>query len=112
VSLDGGLSPAWHPGGRQLFYVQPGPGTIARMVSVEFTPGSPPSLGRATMLFEVDAAKVHFTCQPMRCYDVAPDGKRFYVVHTPAPPSAPVVTHVSLVQHWLEELRAKVPVER
>lgn len=112
VSLDGGLSPAWHPGGRRLFYVQPGPGTIARMVSVEFTPGSPPSLGRATTLFEVDALRVHVTCQPMRCYDVAGDGKRFYVLHTPAPLSSPVVTRVSLVQHWIEELRAKAPIPR
>ncbi len=46
----------------------------------------------------------------MRCYDVASDGERFYGVKPlRAMPVAPVVTHVSIVQNWFEELKAKVP---
>lgn len=79
---------------------------------VDFAGGSQPRVGRPRLLFEFDPARLRFVCRPMRCYDVARDGKRFYVIHTPAPLPSPVVTHVSLVQNWFQELRAKVPVRR
>lgn len=79
---------------------------------VDFAGGLPPRVGRPRPLFEFDPARLRFVCRPIRCYDVARDGKRFYVIHTATPPSSPVVTHVSLVQNWFQELRAKVPVRR
>ena len=114
VSLDGGTSPSWHPGGGQLFYLEGAyePQTKGRMMVVQFAGGSPPRVGRPMPLFEFDPARLRFVCRPMRCYDVARDGKRFYVIHTPAPPSSPAVTHVSLVQNWFQELQAKVPAAK
>ena len=42
-------------------------------------------------------------------YDVFPSGDRFLVLRPlPSPPLAPV-TEISLVDHWFEELKAKVP---
>jgi hypothetical protein len=50
-----------------------------------------------------------FACEPLRCYDTAPDGQRFFTVQRrPAPPQPPV-THVNLIQNWFEELKARVP---
>jgi len=45
----------------------------------------------------------------VRCYDVAPDGQRFYARQARNPPPPPVVTHINLIQNWFEELKAKVP---
>jgi hypothetical protein len=52
-----------------------------------------------------------FSCAPVRCYAVAPDGDGFYLTRTQTRPPPPVVTHVNLIQNWFEELKAKVPAE-
>jgi len=52
------------------------------------------------------------TDAPMRCYDVARDGQRFYVMQRQAPPTPPPVTHIDLITNWFEELKAKVPRAR
>jgi hypothetical protein len=111
VSVDGAWSPAWHPKGRELFFVAPA-GTADRrvMMAVDVDPRSGLRLGRPRRLFEFEVRDLRFACVPMRCYDVAPDGHRFYVTQSQTPPSPPPrVTHISLVQHWVEELKAKVP---
>ena len=42
-----------------------------------------------------------------RHYDPAPDGQRFLVIGPPTPaPNSPLLV---VVQHWDEELRARVP---
>ncbi len=107
-----GENPAWHPThGRELFFVSPrDPSGKRRMMVVDFAAGSPhPTIGRPRVLFPFDPTELLFACMPVRCYDVAHDGQRFYVVRTPAPPSPPVVTHINLIDHWFEELKAKVP---
>lgn len=110
VSVDGGWSPAWAPNGRELFFVSlPDPEGKRRLMAVEFAPGSPPRIGRPRALFSFDPRDLRLACTPVRCYDVAADGERFYVTQTQAPPPPPVVTHISLVENWLEELKAKVP---
>jgi hypothetical protein len=48
-------------------------------------------------------------CQPVRCYEVAPDSGRFYGIKMGKLPPAPAVTHINIVQNWFEELNAKVP---
>jgi len=111
VSIEGGRGPAWHPNGRELFYVVRGPSGKWRMMAVDFAPASPPRIGRPRLLFEVEES-MSFGCAPVRCYDVAPDGQRFYVVRTPPPPPTPVVTHVDLMLNWPEELKTKVPTGR
>jgi hypothetical protein len=40
---------------------------------------------------------------------VARDGAQFYAVQVMTSPVQPPVTHVNLVQHWFDELNAKVP---
>jgi serine/threonine-protein kinase len=113
VSIEGGQSPAWHPNGRELFFVgERGPTGTRRMMAAEFVPGSPPRIGRPRALFEFDPRELSLACIPLRCYDVAPDGQKFYAVQqrTTAPMHA--VTHVELAMNWLEELKAKVPAGR
>jgi serine/threonine-protein kinase len=110
VSIEGGHSPAWHPSGRELFFTTlPPPAGQARMMVVDFAPGSPPRLVRPRLLFVFDPRELNLRCGPVRCYDVAPDGQRFYTVQKHALPPPPAVTHINLIQNWLEELKAKVP---
>ena len=77
------------------------------MMAVDFAAGSPPRIGRPRVLFEYHTSDVQFDCIPSRCYDVAPGGQRFYVMQSPTPPPRPVVTHINLVQNWVEELKEK-----
>jgi hypothetical protein len=47
---------------------------------------------------------------PFRGYDITPDGQRFLMVReVEQPPTR--VTHMVLVQNWLEELNRLVPVK-
>ena len=113
VSVDGGWSPAWAPTGRELFFVSlPDAEGTRRLMAVEFAPGSPPRIGRPRVLFAFDPRDLRLACTPVRCYDVAADGERFYATQAQAPPPPPVVTHISLILNWFEELRAKVPAGR
>ena len=110
VSVGGGDNPAWNPSGRELFYLTRSDAAgKRRMMAVPFMPGAPPRLGTPRLLFEFDPLKLRFACTPTRCYDVAPGGERFYVTQSPGPSPPPVVTHIKLVQNWIEELKAKVP---
>ncbi len=81
------------------------------MMAAGFEPGSPPTLGTPRRLFEFDSSDLRFACLPVRCYDVAPDGQRFYGVQARPVPPLPPVTHINLVLNWFEELKAKVPVK-
>jgi serine/threonine-protein kinase len=110
VSVDGGQSPAWPPNGKELFFVTlPNPAGKRSMMVVELNAASPRGIGRPKPLFEFDPVYLRLACTPVRCYDVAPDGQRFFgVQQRPAPPLPPV-THINLIQNWFEELKAKVP---
>jgi hypothetical protein len=80
------------------------------MLAVDFEAGSPPRIGRPHTLFSFDQRGLKsFACGTARCYDVAPDGQRFYAMQARNPPPPPVVTHINLLQNWFEELKAKVP---
>jgi serine/threonine-protein kinase len=111
VSVDGGRGPAWNANGRELFFVTDSDATgRGWMMAADFAAGSPPRIGRPYRLFEFSNGDLALDCFPTRCFDVAPDGQRFYAVAnagTPAP--LPVITHINLVQNWFEELKAKVP---
>jgi serine/threonine-protein kinase len=110
VSIDGGNSPAWHPNGRELFFLSLlNPAGRRSMMAVEFATGSPHRLGRPRLLFEFNPTDLRIGCVPVRCYDVAPDGQRFYATQRRSSTPSPMVTHVSLIQNWFEELKAKVP---
>jgi serine/threonine-protein kinase len=110
VSVDGGHNLAWHPNGRGLFFISlRDRDRRRRMMSVAFEAGAPQRLGSPRALFAFDDSALKFVCEPARCYDVSPDGQRFYLAQPLAPPPPPVVTHVNLIQNWVEELKAKVP---
>jgi serine/threonine-protein kinase len=107
VSVDGGDSPAWNPKGGELFFAsaRTKDGTfwmMAASLSPVMAPGAP------MRLFEFEAETLQFKGNPVRCYDVAPDGQRFYAVHGnmmafPAP-----VRHLNYMPHWIDSLKAKV----
>jgi serine/threonine-protein kinase len=110
VSVEGGNTPVWHPSGREISFVsRPDPVGKRRMMAVAFTPGSPPDVGHPTELFNFDPRELRVACMPIRCYDVTPDGQRFYAVQVETRPTSPVVTHINLILNWFEELKAKVP---
>jgi len=113
VSIDGGQSPAWQSGGKELFFVSPrNPAGRWLMMAVDVDAGSARGIGRPRPLFEFDPADLKLVCAPGRCFDVAPGGQRFFAVQSrPAPPQPPV-THINLVLNWFEELKAKVPAAR
>jgi hypothetical protein len=98
---------------RELFFLsltdQAG---MIRMMAVEFAPGSPPRIGRPRLLFEFAERDLPLRGSPVRRYDVAPDGQRFYAVTDQTPQTPPAVTHINLVLNWFEELKAKVPATK
>ena len=63
VSIDGGASPRW-AGAREIVYRRG-----RQVVSVPVTPGEKLTLGRPTVLFDVDDVSNQ--------YDVSPDGTTF-----------------------------------
>jgi len=112
VSVNGGDSPAWHPSGRELFFLSPPTRTGARqMMAANFLPTSRPPIGPPHVLFEFDSERLRFSGGPLRAYQVSPDGL-FYGVEAHASRSAPVVTHINLWLNWFDELKAKVPAAR
>jgi serine/threonine-protein kinase len=109
VSIEGGQSPAWAPSGREIFFVgERGPTGKRSMMVADFAPGSPPRLTRPRRLFEFDPRELSLACIPLRCYDVAPDGQRFYAVQQRTPPVPPTVSHVDLRLGWTDELKRRV----
>jgi eukaryotic-like serine/threonine-protein kinase len=103
VSVDGGANPAWNPQGGELFFIKYG--GPSSMMSVRFD-GSP---GRPQELFQFNPLEVSLWCVPVRCYDVAPDGQKFYGTRRPEAAVLPVTTHVQIVLNWFAELKARVP---
>jgi hypothetical protein len=77
-----------------------------------FAPGSPPTTGTAKELFQYPILETGLDFAPTRCYDLTPDGQRFYATQRviPAPPAP--VTQIRVVTNWLyDELRQKTPVK-
>jgi serine/threonine-protein kinase len=109
VSSAGGNLPLWSSDGSELFFS----GLDARqMLHVSVRPGNAPGsalvVGRPAVLFEQAHLPVATGWRP---YDVFPDG-RFAMIRSgdagEGPDAAP---NVVLIQHWFEELRARVPVD-
>jgi hypothetical protein len=67
------------------------------------------TFGRPRKLFAFNPRDLALSCAPVRCYDVAPDGQRFFAVQKLNPPPPPLVTHINLIVNWLDDLRQKVP---
>jgi serine/threonine-protein kinase len=107
--IGSGGSPSWRNDGRELYFVQnaseDGPLKV-RVMAVPMTTTPTLTIGTPKLLFEgpfrIDG--------PFRGYDVTPDGQRFLMVRAVEQPPTRI-THMVLVQNWLEELKARVPVK-
>ncbi len=91
VSIDGGTSPRW-AGAREIVYRRG-----RQVVSVTVTPGETLTLGRPTVLFEVDDVSDQ--------YDVSPDGTRFLMLLRDAARAGAAPGQVNLVLNLFEELK-------
>jgi hypothetical protein len=110
VSVAGGFAPAWNPNGREIFFSSRASSGRQRMMAARFSPGASPAAAPPVELFEYDSRELSLLSGFVRPYDVAADGQSFYAIqHRGTAPSAAPVTHVNLVQNWLEELKQKVP---
>jgi hypothetical protein len=99
VSTAGGTHPFWSRQGDRIFYSPPGTGFVTVDVTTEpeFRAGAP------RKLFDVPYPQL-----PGRDFDVTPDGQRFVtVVGTEESDQQ----QINVVVNWLEELKARVPVE-
>jgi len=104
VSIDGGQEPRWSRDGRELFFRDAGKNLL---MEVPIQASSGQSLGQAAAEFHAGQPQALFGLDTP-VWDVAPDGQRFLVAHTPAaaPPSA---VKLNVVVNWFDELREKVP---
>ncbi len=116
VSTNGGLAPAWARDGRELFYLGRRGMTAVEMKinGGNIVPGKPVELFRAR---GISIDPVRYDMNPVRFYDVTPDGQRFVIVYQEQPEADedPYKKHhgqmVNVVLNWAEELKQKVPTE-
>jgi eukaryotic-like serine/threonine-protein kinase len=108
VSIDGGVQPVWARNGRELFYRASGPGPMMRMMAVDVTLGHAFAAGKPRVLWQAMRTRYPGGTGG-RTYDVAPDGRRFLMIQQRDSAPQPPITHVVLVQNWLEELKRLVP---
>ncbi len=103
VSTEGGRLPRWGPDGRELFY-RSLDGTQVSMVGIRTDPSVVISAPEA--LFERP-----YLASGDLDYDIAPDGQRFLMLGL-ADDKGPIAERADLVfvENWLEELKARVPV--
>jgi serine/threonine protein kinase/Tol biopolymer transport system component len=110
VSTNGGNSPLWSPGGREIYY-RNGDATMAVVVETEptFKPGNPKILFRGNYVS-------YETNQTVTCWDIHPDGKRFLMLKRPQETSETSSKELprqkfNIVLNWYEELKQRVPTK-
>ena len=104
VSTAGGNGARWRRDGRELFYLAPDGslmGVQVRGTGSRWTATSP------VKVLEPGYWSREALIGP--AYDVSPDGKRFLVVTPPSDQGEP--PDLVVIQHWDEELKARVPVK-
>jgi serine/threonine-protein kinase len=106
ISNAGGVEPRWAKNGRELFYTFGG-GPLPRIVwSAAIRPGPDFNFDQARVLAKLPASM-------SIAYDVAADGR--FLFHAPPldsssqPSQSPQIV---VVEHWLDELRARVPLKQ
>ena len=101
ISIGGGAYPLWSPDGRELFYWGLNRAVMAVPIETEpvFTPGTPEALFDNV-----------YTAPNGREYDITPDGQQFLMLKEgDGVDDAAFQSQIVLVQHWAEELKARVP---
>ncbi len=104
ISTGGGRVPRWSPDGTELFY-QSLDGR--QLLAVPITTGPTLTAGAPDVLFE---GPFLASTGPSRPYDIDPDGERFAMIKVPAATAEAGRSQIVLVQNWVEELKARVPV--
>jgi serine/threonine-protein kinase len=102
ISTAGGTEPLWSPDGQELFFR-----TSAGVMGVSVTTANGFAAGRPSL---VVAGAYDYG---RRSYDVSRDGKRFLMVKSAErvdSAGGPAGIEIVVVQHWFEDLRARVPV--
>ena len=97
VSTSGGAQSRWRPDGKELFYLSDDDKLMA--VTAQEKSGSL-EIGNPRALFQVNLART----AGLVPYDVAPDGKKFVFITSPAQTS---VEPITLVTNWTELLKKK-----
>jgi len=102
VSTEGGVSPIWHPNGRELFYRN-----ARAVMSVPVTvSGRTFTHGNARMLFEGSFVPESLESSSARSYALSPDGARFLMMKDETPPPGTVGgTQIVVIMNWSEELK-------
>jgi len=103
VSKNGGVSPAWSPSGRELFYLER-TDQIDRMMSVAIN--GPGQAAPPRELFSVPHDSLFVGTPLLTPYAVSPDGQHFYAVRQPVHKPAPV-TQINVILNWFEEVKAR-----
>ena len=103
VSTGGGFKPLWARSGRELFYVA---NRTLMAVTVQNT-GAMFSAGNPTEILDITP---YFFGYAPRNYDVSADGQRFLLITLSAPGQSSMTpsNSVIVVEHWTEELKARV----
>jgi hypothetical protein len=71
----------------------------------------PLRIGTPRLLFDSASRELVLRCIPTNCYFVSPDGSRFFATQILPDSLTPPVTHVRLIQGWVEEMKARVSGE-
>jgi len=104
VSAGVGSKAAWSPAGNELFYFDANNALTAVSATANgdtFVAGNPVTL----------PIRGYFINEPGRTYDVSADGKKFLMIKAPRKPDSAVPPTIVVVENWLEELKARVPVK-
>ena len=102
LSTAGGAAPRWSHSGRELFY-EAANGDI---MAVPVTPGAAFAPGTPHRLIQAGAGLIGSNTVPY--YDVTPDDQRLIMGRVNAVAQAPGGGQLVVVDHWLDELRAKL----
>ncbi len=100
ISHEGGSEPAWAKDGRQLYYRQG-----AQVWAADIRTEGEVASGKPSLVFE---QRGFASGNPIRGWDVYPDGQGFLMVKLDEGKQQPV-TEIILVQNWFEELERLCP---
>jgi serine/threonine protein kinase len=103
LSSEGGIGPAWAPGGRELFFMKGD-----KLCVVELDSGGNP-VGRDRILMTVPKFEDLEYDPALPEYDVMPDGEHFVFS---LGPSASAPTHYNVVLNWFQELKNRASQSR
>ena len=104
ISREGGTSPLWGPGGRELFYRR---GQAMMRARIQTEPTF--SHRRPEELFTGEYSAAIFYG---RSYDISPDGQRFLMLKPAELAEQTSASQIIVVQNWFEELKRLVPTDK